>query len=289
MRHKIYVFMMMLLLLAFMCACGSTDTDPNAGTVPTAPESTDASSPDPLSKLVFVFDDGEHVPQNEDELTSALTSLKAFCADGRQVYLQIYGVDNSHPALKSHIEAQGLHYVNTVESDIVRDCGISIMEHSVLTEIEPAFLLTIVSYKGVDRVELVPASASDGADDGEFPDFEVGVYAGDAFVSIHNTRELAECLSALAESCNGGKAYDGIGVHLYGFEVETDHLTGIPYCHLSYGAQGKTATVLGFKHDVITDLDASLIVDLLLICPYFERVVFFPVSNAAQPRLALSY
>ena len=132
-------------------------------------------------------------------------------------------------------------------------------------------------------VESLPAETPDDPVDPNFPTFEVGYYAGNEFIHIKSTKELADCLSIMANLCGEGKAFNGIGVHLYGYEVQKSDISGIPYCHLSYGTKDNLMTVMGFGHDVLGELDAHLVVELLRICPYFTKVEFFFVKDPTAP------
>lgn len=123
--------------------------------------------------------------------------------------------------------------------------------------------------------------------DPNFPTFEVGYYAGKDFILIKNTEELKNCLSMMQTLCGEGKPFQGIGVRLHGFEVQKSDVNGLPYCHVSYGTKENLLTVFGFEYDVLGELDATLVSELLRMCPYFTKAEFYPVADATHPDLVL--
>jgi len=282
MKRIICIFLMFsALFLLVSCADFSSVTshDPDGDT--TGSDSTNESlqTVDPLSKISFFFGNRVFVPGDIKELQAVVSSMYAVCADGnayRSVSLRVYGEGNTDPTLASYLKAQGLSYESSAQSNIDNDYGVAVIAHSTLASFDPAVLLTAASHEGIDRIEILPGAAAlspFGNDAKTFPDYTVSVGFGSKSVRIHDSEDLKSWLSVLEALCAKGTAYDGIGIYLYGIELSEDFLAGnIRYSTLSYGHAGKTATVLGVKSDLISDIDAALLTSNILLSRHFDSV-----------------
>ena len=146
---------------------------------------------------------------------------------------------------------------------------------------------TVVSESPVQTEPTETPETPDDPIDPDFPVFEVGYYAGKEFILIKNKTELASCLSTLQGLCGEGKPYEGIGVRLHGLEVQKGDVSGLPYCHLSYGTKDYLLTVFGFKYDVLGELNADIVAELLRMCPYFTKAEFYLVADPTSPELVI--
>ncbi len=271
MRRFLSVLLILATLLA-ICACGGETKDPQ--------KQEEAPKPvDPLSKIEFVIDDEKSVPKNENELDEMLAELIAYCDNGRNVNVVLYGSD---PDLGKLVEEKGFDFRSGSDIDVTDvnyDWGI--VTFNLLDLLDSDFLISLVN----EDIEKVVVTPGEMYKDPEFPQFDVTMYLDDEEVKVTNNRQLQVLLNELADACKGGQAYEGMGAYLHGFEVQSTDLTGIPYCHISHGSKNEPMTVLGFRYDVIGQLDAELVVDMLSICPYFTSVEFFAADDADKPAL----
>ncbi len=268
-------FLLILATLLAICSCGGEAKEPQKQEEAPKPE-------DPLSKITFFINEKESVPENEHELNEMLAELLAFCDDGRNVNVQVHGAGNGQSELVSGMEENGFSYVDGFDADVSRDWGHGVLNYDLLNTLDGEFLLSLVQMKDIEKIVV---TSGEMYKDPDFPEFEVTMHLGSQEVKIHNTRHLQVQLDKLAQACQNGKSYDGMGVYLHGYEVQASDLTGIPYCHISHGSKNEPMTILGFRHDVIGQLDAKLVVDMLSICPYFTSVEFFAADDADKPAL----
>lgn len=274
----------MLLVLLLLASCGDKQNTQETAPTPATPESSVEDATDPLSRIVIVMQDSRVTPKSKDELASALTEMASLGADGEcNVLLQVYGEGNTDSDLKDYIQKQDFYYQNSLECDVIREYGVSSIPYGVFAAMSPTFFYDVAAFAKVERVEIILGSATVVE---EFP-FEVGYYAGNAFYRIQSTDELASCLAMLQGLCGEGKPYGGIGVRLYGYEVQKGDVSGLPYCHLSHGTKDDPLTVFGFKYDVLGELDATVVSDLLRMCPYFTKAEFYLVTDPTNPELVM--
>ena len=282
MMKRIFTVLTVVLLTLLLLACGAEDK--KKPTDAETPESTLEDATDPLSRIVIVMQDSRVTPKSKDELASALAEMASLGADGEcNVLLQVYGEGNTDSDLKDYIQKQDFYYQNSLECDVIREYGVSSIPYGVFAAMSPTFFYDVAAFAKVERVEIILGSATVVE---EFP-FEVGYYAGNAFYRIQSTDELASCLAMLQGLCGEGKPYGGIGVRLYGYEVQKGDVSGLPYCHLSHGTKDDPLTVFGFKYDVLGELDATVVSDLLRMCPYFTKAEFYLVADPTNPELVM--
>jgi len=264
-----------LLLALLLSSCGAAKKEKD--NQPDAPkDSVSDEQPASVSSVIFQLEDKTLTPKNEVELSSALSEMVSLCLPGDQIRIHVEcGEDQT---VREHFEESMMYYISAAEEDPEAIGGVGYVNYDEISAVTAEFIQTLSGIMGVEKIEV-----SIYFPDEPFPVCEVGYYEGDTWIPLKSRRDLTKAMISMEKLCDGGKAYDGVGVRLVGFAVEKGDLTGIPYCHLSHLNGAKATTVLGFRHDVLPELDAKLIVDMIMICPYFERVEFYLTENAENP------
>lgn len=272
-------FLSVLLILATLlaiCSCGGTKDEPTQPQVDGEAEKAQLAA-----KYRFIFTDTEDSPKNEAELEEYTMSMIGSIVSDGNMYLQVHCQNDDVKAVKDFFSSKEISYNNPIPS-----MGMNYVEGVITTEmldiIDNVFLLALADIENVTKIK-VRGDLSEKYT--EALNVKTVAYLNGESENVYSPRDLQNWLDRVSDACMDGEAYDGMGVYLHGFEVQKSDLTGIPYCHISYGTKENPMTVLGFGHDVIAELDAALVADMLSICPYFTLVEFFAVQDANSPTL----